>query len=75
MGDVISVVVEISNVIINYIISTIVGVNNVETVEFDIDTFDGEDDWGLEEPAPYFELRFGYYLVGGVHFVVDRIHG
>ena len=79
MGGVISVVVEISNVVINYIISTTVGVNNVETVAFDIGTFDGEEnDWGLEEPAPFFELGFGYYLVAGVHFVegiVDRIHG
>ena len=87
MGDVISVIVGIINVIIStindnitFIISTIVGINYVDTVEFDINTFGGEDDWGLEESAPFFELGFGFYLVAGVHFVegyniVDRVHG
>ena len=76
MGSIISAIVDI----INFIISAIVDINNFDTVDFDA----GEDDWGLEEPAPFFDLDLGFYLEAGVHYadyniagfnIVDRVHG
>ena len=42
--------------------------DNNNSINFNIIDFVGEEDWNLDEPAPYFDLAVGFYLVGGVHY-------
>ena len=36
---------------------------------FDIDDFEGEEDWGEGDPAWFFDLNQGLYEVGGIHYI------
>ena len=57
------------------IFSTNVDIIDSDNIDFDIINFAGEDDWGLDEPAPYFDLAVGLYLEAGVHYGDYRIAG
>ena len=41
---------------------------NIFSANFNIIDFVGEEDWNLDEPAPYFDLTVGFYLAAGVHY-------
>ena len=48
---------------------------NVNIIDFVIIDFVGKDDWGLDEPAPYFDLAVGFYLEAGIHYAENDIAG
>ena len=57
---------------------------NVNIIDFNIIDFVGEENWDLDEPAPYFDLAVGFYLEAGVHYadydiagydIEHRVHG
>ena len=48
---------------------------NVNIIDFNIIDFVGEENWDLDEPAPYFDLAVGFYLEAGVHYADYDIAG